>query len=79
MKRKRHLTILVHFMKEATQELLWMSEKEENEVSRDWSDNDLDLSEIEDYRKVSVSPNTPCIDLAFLLQSWSESCETTFW
>ena len=40
-------------MKEATEELLWMSQKEETEVSRDWSDNDLELEEIEEYRKVS--------------------------
>lgn len=39
-------------MKEATEELLWMSQKEETEVSRDWSDNDLDLEEIEQQRQV---------------------------
>ena len=38
-------------MKEATEELLWMSQKEETEVSRDWSDNDIELKEIEEYRK----------------------------
>ena len=53
IKRKRNLTFLVHFMKEATEELLWMSQKEETEVSRDWSDSDLQLEEIEEYRKAS--------------------------
>eukprot|EP00794_Sanderia_malayensis_P004520 gene4520-5116_t len=51
LKKKRHLTILVHFMREATQELLWMSEKEENEVSRDWADKEIDLHQLEEYRK----------------------------
>eukprot|EP00795_Rhopilema_esculentum_P007423 gene7423-13182_t len=51
IKRKRNLTFLVHFMKEATNELLWMSQKEETEVSRDWSDKSLDLVEIDQYRK----------------------------
>lgn len=30
-----------------------MSQKEEIEVSRDWSDRDLDLEGIDEYRKVS--------------------------
>ena len=47
------MTFLVHFMKEATEELLWMSQKEETEVSRDWSDSDLELEDIQEYRKVS--------------------------
>ncbi len=41
-------------MKEATQELLWMSQKEENELSRDWADKNLDVNELEEYRKVGI-------------------------
>lgn len=40
-------------MREATQELIWMNQKEEDEISRDWSDKSLDLVELEDYRQVS--------------------------
>ena len=41
-------------MKEATHELLWMSGKEENEVSRDWADRNIDVEEIEAYKQVTV-------------------------
>lgn len=40
-------------MSEATKELVWMNQKEELETVRDWSDEGLDVDEIEKYRKVS--------------------------
>ena len=50
--RQKHLTVLVTFMRKATQELIWMNQKEETELSRDWSSPALDVTELEEYRKV---------------------------
>jgi len=36
-------------MEQAAEELAWLSEKEEIEVSRDWSSQNIQLQELEDY------------------------------
>ena len=48
--RMRHLKNLVEFMSEATKELIWMNQKEEPEVSRDWTR--VDLGELQEYGEV---------------------------
>jgi len=42
-------------MEQAADELAWLSEKEEIEVSRDWSSQNLQLHELENYFEVSQS------------------------
>lgn len=52
-KRMSDLDTLLDFIQTATNELIWMNEKEEVEVSRDWSSKSLNIPDIEDYQKVS--------------------------
>ena len=47
-----NLESLLEFMDSATRELIWLSQKEEMEISRDWSSKGLQVSEIEDYYQV---------------------------
>jgi len=42
-------------MEQASGELAWLSEKEEIEISRDWSSQNLQLQELEDYFEVIQS------------------------
>ena len=51
-KRMSDLDTLQDFIQSATNELIWMNEKEEVEVSRDWSSKSLNIPDIEDYQKV---------------------------
>lgn len=51
-KRMSDLDTLQDFIQSATSELIWMNEKEEIEVSRDWSSKSLHIPDIEDYQKV---------------------------
>ncbi|XP_043245138.1 dystonin-like isoform X38 [Amphibalanus amphitrite] len=46
-KRLSDLMILHDFIQGATNELIWLNEKEEAEVGRDWSDRHLDLRQVE--------------------------------
>ena len=39
----------------ATQELIWLNEKEEEEVAFDWSDRNSNISKKKDYHAVSFS------------------------
>jgi hypothetical protein len=39
-------------MEVATHEIIWLNEREEVEVSRDWSSRGLQLRDIEEYHKV---------------------------
>lgn len=39
-------------MSEATKELIWMNQREEPEVSRDWSSHDLDIEELQAHGEV---------------------------
>ena len=50
--RVNHLKSLVTFMSEATKELIWMNQREEPEVSRDWSSTDLDIEELQLHGEV---------------------------
>ncbi|XP_037084660.1 plectin-like [Pollicipes pollicipes] len=46
-KRLSDLMILHDFIQGATNELIWLNEKEETEVNRDWSSRNQDLREVE--------------------------------
>jgi dystonin len=52
-KRLADLETLQDFLQSATNELVWLSEKEDVEVKRDWSDKSLDLAAVENYYEVS--------------------------
>ncbi|KAG7462800.1 hypothetical protein MATL_G00188590 [Megalops atlanticus] len=47
--RQKHLESLHDFVSRATQELIWLNEKEEEEVAFDWSDRNTSISKKRDY------------------------------
>ncbi|XP_041644812.1 dystonin isoform X11 [Cheilinus undulatus] len=47
--RQSHLESLHDFVSQATQELIWLNEKEEEEVAFDWSDRNSSISKKRDY------------------------------
>ena len=47
-----YLKSLVEFMSEATKELIWMNQREEPEVSRDWSITDHDIEDLQAHGEV---------------------------
>ncbi|XP_008292239.1 dystonin isoform X3 [Stegastes partitus] len=47
--RQTHLESLHDFVSQATQELIWLNEKEEEEVAFDWSDRNSHISKKRDY------------------------------
>lgn len=47
------LDTLLDFIQSATNELHWLNEKEEKEVTRDWSDTNLNVQGVEKYYEVS--------------------------
>ncbi|XP_037321345.2 dystonin isoform X5 [Pungitius pungitius] len=47
--RQSHLESLHDFVSHATQELIWLNEKEEEEVAFDWSDRNSNISKKRDY------------------------------
>ncbi|XP_033956246.1 dystonin isoform X1 [Pseudochaenichthys georgianus] len=47
--RQSHLESLQDFVSKATQELIWLNEKEEEEVAFDWSDRNGSISKKRDY------------------------------
>lgn len=51
-KRLSDLEMLQDFIQSATTELIWLNEKEEIEISRDWSSKSLNVTEIERYYEV---------------------------
>ena len=51
--RQQSLQSLLAFMDLAVSQLTWLSEKEETEVSRDWSSQNLQIQELEDYHEVT--------------------------
>lgn len=53
-KRLSDLETLQDFLQSATNELVWLNEKEDTEVSRDWSDKNLNLSAIHHYYEVNL-------------------------
>lgn len=42
----------MEFMSEATKELIWMNQREEPEVSRDWSITDHDIEDLQAHGEV---------------------------
>jgi len=56
-------------MEQAAAELAWLSEKEEIEISRDWSSQNLQLHELEDYFEVIQSTYVKCIGLLWMTNS----------
>lgn len=52
-KRLSDLEMLQDFIQSATAELIWLNEKEEVEVSRDWSSKSLNVAEIQRYYEVN--------------------------
>ena len=51
-KRLVDLELLQDFIQSATTELIWLNEKEEVEIARDWSAKSLNIAEIERYYEV---------------------------
>lgn len=51
--RMTDLDSLLDFIQSATNELHWLNEKEEKEVTRDWSDTNLNVQAVEKYYEVS--------------------------
>lgn len=51
-KRLSDLETLQDFLQSATNELMWLNEKEDTEVSRDWSDKNMNLTAIHHYYEV---------------------------
>ncbi|KAI4900990.1 hypothetical protein NFI96_032983 [Prochilodus magdalenae] len=47
--RQKHLDSLHDFVSQATQELIWLNEKEEEEVAFDWSERNSNISRKKDY------------------------------
>ncbi|XP_021923220.1 dystonin isoform X2 [Zootermopsis nevadensis] len=54
-KRLSDLETLQDFLQSATNELIWLNEKEEVELSRDWSDKNLNIPAIEQYYESLMS------------------------
>lgn len=54
-RRQKSLESLMEFLQAATQELIWLSEKEEIEVTRDWSSSRLDVPTVEEFYKVTIA------------------------
>lgn len=74
-RRMQALESLVDFLRDATAELMWLSEKEETEISRDWSAKGLNPSELEKYYEVCMSGSVmfvnPCFKLRLPVCSYS--------
>ncbi|CAG0891815.1 unnamed protein product [Cyprideis torosa] len=48
-RRTTNLETLLDFIQSATTELIWLNEKEEAEISRDWASRNLDVKDVEQY------------------------------
>lgn len=75
--KHKHLDSLHNFVSHATRELIWLNEKEEEEVAFDWSERNSSISRKKDYHAVSPSVfEEPlflsCLFLSFL-GTWSTS------
>lgn len=57
--RQSHLESLYDFVSQATQELIWLNEKEEEEVAFDWSDRNSSISKKRQYHDVSLASSLP--------------------
>ncbi|XP_011502771.1 PREDICTED: dystonin [Ceratosolen solmsi marchali] len=54
-KRMSELETLHDFIQSATGEIVWLNDKEETELTRDWSDNNLNLHSVEQYYESLMS------------------------
>lgn len=52
-KRLGELEMLQDFIQSATTELMWLNEKEEIEMSRDWSSKSLNVADVQRYYEVT--------------------------
>lgn len=52
--QERHLDTLHNFVTRATNELIWLNEKEEEEVAYDWSERNTNIARKKDYHAVSI-------------------------
>lgn len=53
-RRLKCLELLNDFLQAATAELMWLSEHEEVEVTRDWLSKDLNLADLDEHHKVGL-------------------------
>ena len=62
-------------MSEATKELIWMNQREEPEVSRDWSSTDLDIEELQAHGEVlcHTKGEGEGVRTKLYLRPWKES------
>lgn len=75
IERQKHLESLYDFVSRATQELIWLNEKEEEEVAFDWSERNSNISRKRDYHSVSPATYLMCsiFCLKFLLIYYNQS------
>ena len=57
------LQSLLAYVEEATRELIWLNEKEDIEITRDWSSKALHVQELERYHQVSDAHVTSACDV----------------
>lgn len=53
--QERHLDTLHNFVTRATNELIWLNEKEEEEVAYDWSERNTNIARKSEYHAVSAA------------------------
>lgn len=53
--QERHLDTLHNFVSRATRELIWLNEKEEEEVAHDWSERNTNIARKKEYHAVRFS------------------------
>lgn len=53
--QERHLDTLHNFVTRATSELIWLNEKEEEEVAYDWSERNTNIARKKDYHAVRTA------------------------
>lgn len=68
--QERHLDTLHNFVTRATNELIWLNEKEEEEVAYDWSERNTNVDRKKGYHAVSelLTP-VPEVDLELVASS----------
>lgn len=65
--QERHLDTLHNFVTRATSELIWLNEKEEEEVAYDWSERNTNIARKKDYHAVRTASVTECQSCLFSL------------
>lgn len=53
--QERHLDTLHDFVSRATRELIWLNEKEEEEVAYDWSERNSNITRKKEYHAVCIA------------------------